>query len=376
MSIATSIILKSCFAGETYALASVMLEIARTDVADLQNFLDEDDVIELAAHPHLTLLQSNAIDALVLGQVRMNPVGLRFTELAVFEKPDYDVLVALVEQRHEHDGSPTAIMDLRTRLLGEFSDDSTYDEYVPHVTIAKLKSGTGRAYATNDCFGLLDQYSFCRTVILGEADGTKSYFDLTSHRSIAKKLTREYERDEDGKFAGDGSGSSGIVPTKKWRDPPTPVGKGASHKRGFGYTSSGHTNTSVGDLGELALRQLDMRSLLPPGRRQNPLDVAYGKSNMAFEVKAVTTGSSEYKVKMKAKEAKSKVKYAKKNGLQANTMILVMDLKKGEAMAYWKKGIGNYRLTTEDNGWNYMGSVKLTSMKEHLRKALYAIPVR
>lgn len=142
---------------------------------------------------------------------------------------------------------------------------------------------------------------------------------------------------------------------RDWVSPPARVpGRGVAG----GFTATGQTNTSVGDLGEaLLVEHLGLRSLLPPGKRQNPLDLVDPKTGDGYEVKVVTTAAKEYKIKMKAAEVRSKEAYAKKNKLRPNMMMVIMDADRGEAYAYSRPGIGSYRLTEKD--WTFRGKVSL-----------------
>lgn len=148
-------------------------------------------------------------------------------------------------------------------------------------------------------------------------------------------------------------------PKKDFVAPPPPQGTGGKQK--YGFAANGETNTKVGDGAEAALKGLGLRSILPPGQRQNPLDVEYDHSGYAFEVKACTTNAKEYKAKPKKAEVASKNAYAKKHGLKPATMIAVVDSKAGQIHAYWREGIGAYRLDPNDGGknWNFMGTVKI-----------------
>lgn len=145
-------------------------------------------------------------------------------------------------------------------------------------------------------------------------------------------------------------------PKLDWTEPPEPKGSGSGKAGGF--SASGKTNTEIGDLGEKVVEALDLRSLLPPGRRQNPLDAEYDHSGMGFEIKTSTTDAKEYKVAMKSAEIESKVKYAEEHELRGGMMIVVLDVDGKQAWAYWREGIGNGRLRRDD-GWNFMGHVKL-----------------
>ena len=180
---------------------------------------------------------------------------------------------------------------------------------------------------------------------------------LIGRESVTANYSPDQPRDH-GRFAEvEGGGSttkqSSSLP---WHEPPAPTGR-AGRKAG-GFSATGKANTLVGDLGEsLLVKKLGMVSLLPPGHRQNPLDVKYDHTNEAYEVKTVTTESTEYKAKMKAHEVKEKIAYARKNGLKPGVIIMVMDAKKGMAYAYKRPGIGNYRLGSKS--WTFMGKVKI-----------------
>jgi hypothetical protein len=108
------------------------------------------------------------------------------------------------------------------------------------------------------------------------------------------------------------------------------------------------------------VRDFGFTSLLPPGRRQNPIAVAH--SGYGFEVKACTTEAAEYKAKMRAHDASSKRAYARKNGLKPATAIVVLDFEQQRYHVYWREGVGNYRLGDHpggEDGWKFMGTGKL-----------------
>jgi hypothetical protein len=87
--------------------------------------------------------------------------------------------------------------------------------------------------------------------------------------------------------------------------------------------------------------------------------VEYDRTGWAFEVKTVTTGSTEYKIKMKGHELRGKLRHARQNGLTPGSIILVMDVQRHRAYGYWREGIGNYRLVPGGHaqGWHYLGEV-------------------
>ena len=201
--------------------------------------------------------------------------------------------------------------------------------------------------------------------ILWDATGTVHIGRQPSIRQFDAGFERQHPRGQPGnpgKFALKPGSSSRKASISKTSGPPkidfvpapSPTGK-AGRKAG-GFSATGRTNTDIGDLGEAVARKFNLRSLLPPGKRQNPLDVEYDDSGWAFEIKTVTTASTEYKIKMKSHEQASKLAYAKQHGFKPGSIIIVMDVKANRAFVYWREGIANYRLTEQ---WNFMGSASL-----------------
>jgi hypothetical protein len=154
---------------------------------------------------------------------------------------------------------------------------------------------------------------------------------------------------------GDKPASSRTPPAREWAVPPSPRGRAGGQAGGF--SANGRTNTAMGDLGERVAQRFNMQSLLPPGKRQNPLDVRYDHTSYAFEVKLVTTQADEYKIKMKASEVAEKEAYARKHGYTPGVIMVVMDTAAQRAQVYWRLGVGNYRLSATSTDWNYMGAV-------------------
>lgn len=158
-------------------------------------------------------------------------------------------------------------------------------------------------------------------------------------------VTCDQPRDENGRWTTDG----GSPPVLDWHEPPKPK---ASGKGGGGFSASGRTNTEIGDTVEALVQKMGLKSLLG-SKRQNPLDAKLGA--YGFEIKAVTTQSSEYKIKMKSSEIRSKVRYAKEHGFKPATMMVVLGTRK--AWVYWTDGIKNGRLNKDK--WKYMGAISV-----------------
>lgn len=133
-----------------------------------------------------------------------------------------------------------------------------------------------------------------------------------------------------------------------------------------GYTASGLTNTSFGDMVESFTKQLGFRSILPEGRRSNrdvategsSIDVEYDHSGWAMEIKAVCVEASEYKAKPKKDEMEGKRKFAEMHQLKPAMMIIVTDVMNGKAWAYWRPNIGAFALNPNNlTDWNYAGEI-------------------
>lgn len=158
-------------------------------------------------------------------------------------------------------------------------------------------------------------------------------------------------------------------PALPFNAPPPPSGQGG--RKAGGFAATGETNTAFGDRAEAIIEELGLRSILPEGHRQNPLDREWDHSGMAFEVKAVSTKATEYKAKPKASEMEEKRAYAKKHKLKPGMLIAVLDDDKMEVHAYWREGIGAFALNpkTAHEQWNYMGTVSFADKPQLQRKA-------
>jgi hypothetical protein len=178
----------------------------------------------------------------------------------------------------------------------------------------------------------------------------------------ANRPTRPEERDPEAAAKG--------PPPAPFKAPPPPQGKAGGGKpiRPTGDES----NTKFGDKVEEAVAKLGLRSILPEGQRSHrpgevaekgsTIDREWDHSGYAFEVKACRVTATEYKCKPKKEEVEGKRKFAEMHGLEPAMCIPVVGPEKGEMHVYWREGIGSYKLdpaTAEENGWHYMGRVKL-----------------
>jgi hypothetical protein len=139
--------------------------------------------------------------------------------------------------------------------------------------------------------------------------------------------------------------------TSQWIQPPAPQGKGGS--RPGGYTATGLTNTELGDSVERALcSQLGFTSLLD-GVRQGTFDVT--RDGVVWEVKAVTTASTEYKIRWKKAEFDRKCQARDELGLVAGVVLAVVE-DDGTVWVYARRELGAFRLT---DSFEFVGRVQI-----------------
>lgn len=140
--------------------------------------------------------------------------------------------------------------------------------------------------------------------------------------------------------------------------PPPPLGVNRGRRSHGGWTATGRLVSDLGKAVERALaRSLDFEPANELTGRVGPFDLIDGHD--AFEVKAVTRESTEYKCKPKAHEVTEKLAYAAAHGLRPHVLIAVVD---GDRVyAYAKEGVRAYRLTANgyQRGWVYLGTTTL-----------------
>jgi len=111
-----------------------------TAVHVIQSHLDSRDVLELETQPHITVRyglhdqEASGVRALYDNQV---PVRVKLGGLSLFQTPKADVLKIDVDSR--------SLPAIHGRL-GLLPHTSTFPTYIPHLTVAYLRPGTGHKY--------------------------------------------------------------------------------------------------------------------------------------------------------------------------------------------------------------------------------------
>lgn len=115
-------------------------------VWNISQRIADDDLAEDGREnwPHLTLLygiHSNEPDQVKHLLRNQGPIALRFGGYGVFENPEGDVLYLSVESM--------TVYQIRQKLEEAIPNTQTHPDYIPHVTLAYLKSGAAKKYLDN-----------------------------------------------------------------------------------------------------------------------------------------------------------------------------------------------------------------------------------
>jgi len=134
-----------------YDYGCLMLYFNIKNWDDVTNLIDEKDLYTeeegygLEDEPHVTILYGFHDDEVKLNDIKeaidkviTKPVEIKLTNISCFENDKYDVVKFDVE-------SP--VLHKANEVAKEFPHTSDYPDYKPHVTIAYVKSGTGKKYS-------------------------------------------------------------------------------------------------------------------------------------------------------------------------------------------------------------------------------------
>lgn len=139
------------FLFENYEFGCSMVFLNFSEIEEIQKQIDPDDLTEdgLETEPHISLLygihdggnhkklSSSEISKLLnISKEALND-DIILTKISMFDNKDYDVL--------KFDVKSSLLGDINKKLA-KFPHTNSFPDYVPHVTIAYLKKGTGEKY--------------------------------------------------------------------------------------------------------------------------------------------------------------------------------------------------------------------------------------
>ncbi len=103
----------------------------------------------------------------IFNKIDLKPCKYKLTGISIFSNPKYDVL--------KFDVSSTDLHALNKELCEKFEYTSSFPDYHPHMTIAYLKSGTGKFYCKYlECDELINKEFTSNEFIFSDALGNKT----------------------------------------------------------------------------------------------------------------------------------------------------------------------------------------------------------
>lgn len=119
-----------------------MLEVDLEELRKITEIIDINDVVKWETQPHITALYGihEDVDINDIYSVvnQRNMYEYKITGINFFDTDKYDVLKFKIESFHMN--------RLNLRLSKRIAHTNEYPEYIPHITIAYLKKGTGKKY--------------------------------------------------------------------------------------------------------------------------------------------------------------------------------------------------------------------------------------
>ena len=115
----------------------------KTSIIDKEDVYEKDDDYGVEKNPHVTIIYGIHPDEVNREELyeeieKIKPVKTTIEKISVFECEDYDVV--------KFDVPVTPELKKYRKIFLKFPNTQTYDEYLPHMTIAYVKKGTGKKY--------------------------------------------------------------------------------------------------------------------------------------------------------------------------------------------------------------------------------------
>lgn len=115
----------------------------------IKDLIDENDIVEedglgIETEPHVTVLygfhEDTDVDKLKELVPPLSEIKISADEISIFENEKYDVL--------KYDIKSDKLFEVNKLMTDNFEYTTDFPDYHPHATIAYLKKGTGKKYAS------------------------------------------------------------------------------------------------------------------------------------------------------------------------------------------------------------------------------------
>lgn len=168
----------------------VMIEVPATNWDEITSMIDPEDVyIEkgkygIEDNPHVTLLYGlhKGVSVKMVKKVFSTfdgVIDLEINGIGIFENPKFDVVKFNVNP----EGSLQYLFD----RLSELPNSNEFPNYMPHITIAFLKKGTGRKYINPNYKHVIENAT---EITYSMVNGMVSYFNI--NESVKTEYIREF----------------------------------------------------------------------------------------------------------------------------------------------------------------------------------------
>jgi len=161
----------------TYEFGCVMAGVDFEDWKSITDIVDNDDLYMpdderygKETYPHVTILYG-LHDSVSFSDVKerldMDSISISVDSISIFENKDYDVVKFSVKSKD---------LNKLNKSLSELPNSNEYPDYIPHITIAYVKSGEGKKYVKK-----LDdkiEISGIKDILYSMPDGNKKKFKL------------------------------------------------------------------------------------------------------------------------------------------------------------------------------------------------------
>jgi len=138
-----------------YEYGCVMVEVPVSNWNEITSYINPDDVYEepgdnthgIQKNPHVTILYGlhEGVTEEQVKSVFENfdaDINIKVDGIDIFENKDYDVVKFNV--------IPDGALQYLHDELSKFPNSNEYPDYKPHITVAYVKSGTGKKYIKPD----------------------------------------------------------------------------------------------------------------------------------------------------------------------------------------------------------------------------------